>query len=106
MHRADTLELLKSALIKAMGERAQRPDFTESGGIGWMLFERQVMIDETGARLLELGLEVDQEALIHAVSMAESSACGHIDYAVKWALGCTDFVQSIASSETREGSHA
>ena len=55
----------------------------------WVVIERQVMLDAFNSERDNRGLVPIPLSLVVG---AESSACGHIDYATKFAIGCAGLV--------------
>lgn len=81
---------LKDTLQTATGERSKRRDFdTESGELGWVIFERQQMHSAVNKLRAKAGLA---PVPIERIERAEMSASGHIDYVEKFALRCADLV--------------
>lgn len=89
----DLITRFKDLLNEATTERPKRRDMvlleTGSGEIGWVLYERSVMRDEVNRLREERGrIPVDD----HVIIQVEGQACGHIDYVLKYAIGCADLV--------------
>lgn len=93
------IDHFRKTLRSAAAERPfRRGTVTTDDGIEmeWVLHERQVMLDAVNTQRRQRGLS--PVPLAHVVR-AESSACGHVDYAVKFAIGCADLVFSDDSLE-------
>lgn len=73
--------------------RDQRNHFdTATGELGWVLHERHVMLDTTNRLRASRGLlPVDEDAILRI----ETSASGHIDYALKFAIGCAELANDL-----------
>lgn len=89
------IERFKGTLATAAKERSQRPDqvaTTDWKGrpdqeIGWVVFEREVMLKLVNEIRIERGFPVID---IKEIQRVESCACGHVDYAVKFSLYCAE----------------
>lgn len=89
----DLIGHFQDLLNEATKERKDRRDFvTLDGGtaeFGWVLYERDVMRDEVNRLRQARGLNpVDDFTIIRV----EMQASGHIDYVLKYAIGCADLV--------------
>lgn len=87
----DLIAHFQDLLNKATLERSKRPDMVildrGAGEFGWVLYERDVMRDEVNRLRQAKGLDpVDDPAIIRV----EMQASGHIDYVLKYAIGCAD----------------
>ncbi|SDH42705.1 hypothetical protein [Microbacterium sp. 77mftsu3.1] len=87
--RRDLAEL-QSVFDAAAAERDQRPDF-DGREPGWVLYERAQMHDAVNRLRARLG---KPPVATEAIEGAERSACGHVDYAQKFALGAADLVHA------------
>ncbi len=79
---------LYAALVAAMGERGQRGDIVQDGARfypAWVVFERDTILAAVNTERRRRGLD---QVDVSEVIAAEEQACGHIDYAAKWAYGC------------------
>ncbi|MGN7186967.1 hypothetical protein [Microbacterium enclense] len=87
-------DLMRTTLADAMAHRDERPDFDPvTGELGWVLFERQAMLVAVNERRASAGLD---PVTLGDVERVETSACGHIDYARKFAWGCAELVEMSA----------
>lgn len=97
-----TLAEFKATLIRAQSERLARGGWTDQEGTplpewvphaepGWVLFERQVMVDAVNRVRRNAGLPESSRA---DVERAERQAVGHSDYTAKFALYCTELALS------------
>lgn len=87
---------LRGRLNVASTMRGQRQDFTD-GELGWVRFERVVMMERVNQLRAAAGLGPVTET---AVLCVESGAAGHIDYVAKFAMGCADLVVGRADPNT------
>lgn len=87
---------LRDALTSAQEQRGEREGMSSEGLPAWIAYERAVMIDATTALLVRHGLPLNSRDISQAVERSEQLACGHVDYTSKWALGCAEYVASIA----------
>lgn len=87
------LHELRGALLNAAAVRDLRDHFdTASGELGWVLHERHVMLDTTNRLRASRGiLPVDEDAVLRI----ETSASGHIDYVLKFAIGCAELANDL-----------
>lgn len=85
---------LRTALVRAQAQRNTRRGVTESGELGWVVYERQVMLDRVNLIRSRRGLGHVEEAAILA---AEGQAVGHHDYTQKYAIGCADIAAAEAT---------
>lgn len=87
------LHELKDALLNAAAARDQRNHFdTATGELGWVIHERHVMLDTTNRLRASRGLlPVDEDAILRI----ETSASGHIDYILKFAIGCAELANDL-----------
>lgn len=97
---ADTHPELRDALTDAQKQRPQRRNLNAHGELGWIAYERDVMVDATTALLVRHELPIDAAQVRVAVERAEGRAQGHVDYTSKWALGCAEHIAAIASTAT------
>lgn len=72
----------EKVLAEAAKQRSQRPE-------GWIVFEREAMWRATNEERCKLG---KQPVPIKALETVEMMAVGHVDYALKYALYCTEMV--------------
>jgi hypothetical protein len=81
-------EQLHTVLGAAMDERRERDAIVQDGANfnpAWVVYEREAMLATVNAERRGRGLDkVD----VSEVMAAEEQACGHVDYAAKWAAGC------------------
>ena len=89
----DLIGHFQDLLNEATTEREDRRDFVTlddgTAEFGWVLYERAVMRDEVNRLRQAKGLDpVDDYVLLRV----ESQASGHIDYVLKYAIGCADLV--------------
>ncbi len=77
---------LKDVLTMASTQRSKRDELVD-GEPGWVLYERMQMLAAVNDWRAVLGLP---PADVAAVERIESSACGHIDYTAKYAIGCAE----------------
>lgn len=91
----DVLDRLHSSLTAAQEQRPRRRQLQGAGdGMGepgWVAYERAVMHAEVNQARAELGAA---PVALEAVARAERLAVGHIDYAAKFALHCSELVLS------------
>jgi len=87
------LEYLRTTLTRAQQTRYRRQEFgqLEHGNteLGWVLYEREQMLAAVNALHAAAGKAPVSSDQLQA---AESSACGHVDYTSKFAIGCADLV--------------
>lgn len=96
--RAVLHEQFCSALRTAQRDREQRQELTSTSEFGWVVFERNVLLDHVNRARAESGLPpVDAQA----IARAEQSAIGHVDYTTKLALYCVDVAIGEAVPERR-----
>jgi hypothetical protein len=74
-------------LASHRNERSDVVDTEHGVECGWMVFERQGMLAAVNQARAERGLLPADPA---AVRRAENMACGHVDYAAKFALYCAE----------------
>ena len=84
MTRLQLIDRFAAAFESEAQHRASRE------GLEWIELERRVMTLEVLDELRYLGLS--PVGVREEVARAEQSACGHIDYGKKWAIGCADIV--------------
>lgn len=90
-------ELLKR-LRAAAKHRDTRPELDANGEPAWVAYERQVMHEEVNAYRRDAGLpEID----LAEVARVERQACGHVDYADKYALYCAELACGIGPRELK-----
>ena len=82
-------------LAKAMQKRGSRQElvrdpFESYRTPGWVLFERETMLNAINAERQAAGLPA---ILIDAVVNVERRACGHSDYQWKFSLYCSELVK-------------
>lgn len=83
-----TLGKFARTFAGAAAQRNARPDFDPvTQELGWVAFEREQMHQLVNTEREARGLPPVSAADIERV---ETSASGHIDYAQKFALGCTE----------------
>lgn len=89
------LHELKVVLLNAAAARNQRDHFdTATGELGWVIHERHVMLDATNRLRASRGLlPIDEDAILRI----ETSASGHIDYVLKFAIGCAKLTNDLIS---------
>jgi len=90
--RETTLAAMRASLAKAMTERPQRPDLEICDGErypGWVFHERSAMVTAVNTIRADLGMPAVSADM---VKRAEDQAAGHVDYASKFALYCTEIV--------------
>lgn len=84
------LAKLDEVFSLASTHRGEKPiDFDKPNDSGWILYERECMHVEVNRLRSELG---KAPVLVDQVIRAERSACGHVDYQHKFALGCRELV--------------
>lgn len=87
------LEVLRASLTDTQQHRDERmafitlPDGTSE--LGWVLHEREQMLVAVNRLRSAAGKPA---ASMEEVLAAERSACGHVDYTAKFAMGCADLV--------------
>lgn len=74
----------EAVLSKAQKERDKR---APEGPGGWIMFERLAMFDYVNLYRCSQGAPI---IAIKQVEQVETVACGHVDYATKFALYCTE----------------
>ncbi len=77
-----------ATLTATMAERGQRADIVQDGARfnpAWLVHERETMLAAVNAERRRRGLD---DVDVSEVIGVEEQACGHIDYAAKWAYGC------------------
>lgn len=95
------LHELKGALLDAAAERDQRDHFDiATGELGWVLHERNVMLDATNRLRASRGLLPVDEGSILPI---ETRATGHIDYVQKFAIGCAELANDLIAHRRADG---
>lgn len=96
MSRNEAGDALLKKLAAAQCERPDRSEWVDSPigrELGWVLYERRVMLDEVnrlrGERMLP-------PVGVRDVERVEQSATGHSDYSRKFAYGCAELVVTEA----------
>ncbi len=83
-------EQMLAAFQKAAQERPKRREFIKVGTSSlpaWVVYEREQMLIAVNQERAERGLPpVD----LRSVALADRCASGHVDYASKYALYCTE----------------
>lgn len=79
----------REILADAQEQRRLREDIID-GELAWVLYERDTMHAAVNQACAELG---KQPLPVTAVEAVEQQACGHSDYAIKYALYCAELVQ-------------
>jgi hypothetical protein len=94
----NTFQKMLYTLMKAQDTRKERQEFIVSNNpdekypeIGWVVYERQVMLDAVNHERKQLGL--DPRPITDIVKV-ETQATGHVDYTRKFALYCSELVSS------------
>lgn len=92
---------LRAVFADAASRRAERPELVadDAGGTecAWVGYERTQMLTEVNRQRADRGQLPATEA---AVTRVEREACGHADYASKYALYCAEIVSGTRSAET------
>jgi hypothetical protein len=91
MAKLTARDALHHMLVVAQEQRQQRNDWVpvEDGGqeVGWVLYERAVMLAATNRWREVNHLPPVDEAVVR---QAEDHATGHVDYTAKFALYCAE----------------
>lgn len=91
----DLSDRLHDVLSSAMCERANRDEWVPVGltetELAWVLYERQVMVEEVNRLRANRGLTAIDQADVERV---ERMAVGHSDYSRQFAFGCARLVVS------------
>src|SRR5205085_8800919 len=82
------LDHLRARLVAAQALRGRRNEIVD-GEVQWATYEREVMCHEVNKLRARRGLA---PVSIDDVRAKEDLACGHVDYTVKYAIGCADLV--------------
>lgn len=93
-----TFEELHTSLVEAQQNRERRSELTADGTPEWVGYERTVMLDATTALLIRHQLPIDADEITRRVVEAEQDASGHSDYAQTWALGCAQYIHTLAAA--------
>ena len=94
------VEDFKGGLEWEAEKRPRRAGFV-NGEPEWVRMERATMTRAVNERLWSLGLPSCDPA---DVERAECSACGHSDYAAKWAIGCADIIRGALEERSANAS--
>lgn len=106
MNVAEIAELMASrdrllaVFTQAAQFRSLRQELIDEGAeaeCGWQRYERHVMLAEVNRQRRGVGLPPADEA---AVGYVERQACGHSDYAAKWALYCAELATGLLDPAT------
>lgn len=73
-------------LQNAQNERPRRREWTGDGP-AWIAFEGEVMLEAVNTERVAAGKQV---ITMEQLRRAEQDACGHVDYAAKFALYCAE----------------
>ena len=79
----------REILASAQEQRHLREDVID-GELGWVIYERDTMHQAVNQARAEAG---KQPLPVTAVEAVEQQACGHSDYAPKYALYCAELAQ-------------
>jgi len=97
MDRLQCRDHFLDVFSKAAEQRKSRdkwvPDPLEGrNSLEWVIFERQTMLAEVNRLRAERGLDpVDEKRVLQV----EQMACGHVDYARKFALYCAELADGV-----------
>lgn len=101
--RLALLDKFLQVFQEAAKERPQRGDFvpTPEGSYqttepGWVAFERGTMLEAVNLERRVRGLP---EATAAQIIRVENQACGHVDYARKYALYCAELAMGYDKPE-------
>ena len=87
---AALIDQFRTALSDAAAHRDERREWDhDTGEPAWVAYEREQMLALVNALRAEGGLPpMDPDVVLRV----ERSACGHVDYAAKYAIGCAELV--------------
>ncbi len=92
--RLALLDKFEQVFAEAAKERPKRDTFVpapegayQTTELGWVAFERQVMFEAVNLERRVRGLP---QVTLRQVIRVENQACGHVDYAHKYALYCAE----------------
>ena len=86
----DIIDRFRRTFAVAAKQRPQRRGFNPATGVpDWVGFELAQMLALVNAMRAERG---DEPVPEDAVRRVEQGACGHVDYASKYAIGCAELV--------------
>jgi hypothetical protein len=83
------LATMRTTLINAQHERPKREDFVD-GELGWVTYERTVMLNAVNTARSERGLP---PVTVTEIERVEQQAVGHSDYTQKFALYCSELAR-------------
>ena len=79
------------ALEKAQKKRPEKSNWLSNSEIEWMVFERETMLNLINSERKSIGKNpIDMNKVIKV----ENQAVGHFDYSRKFALYCSELVES------------